>query len=194
MGTKPAVAAYHATGEAPGGTLLLIFTDDSRSDSGRLLDQQLRHRIPDTRVMYVDLRTARDLTPTVLSAAAQSERVIAAVYEVPVAGKIVRGATGNGNSVAVPSASASLLQQVLQAATAKTVVIAMGNPYIISQFPDIQTYLCTYSNMKVSENSAVKAIFGEIPFTGHLPVSIPDIAPRGVGLSQAAQRSTGGSQ
>lgn len=194
LGTKPAVAAYHATGEPAGGTLLLIFTDDSRSDSGRLLDQQLRRRIPDTRVMYVDLRTAGNMAPTVLSAAAQSEQVIAAVYEVPVAGKIVRGATDNGNSVAVPSASASLLQQVLQAAPAKTVVIAMGSPYVISQFPDIQTYLCTYSNMKVSENSAVKAIFGEIPFTGHLPVSIPDIAPRGVGLSHASQRSTGGSQ
>ena len=70
----------------------------------------------------------------------------------------------------------------------------MGSPYIISQFPETQTYLCTFSNVKVSEVSAVKAMFGEIPMTGRLPVTIPNIAPRGSGLITPAQHSSGGSE
>ena len=52
-------------------------------------------------------------------------------------------------------------------------VVAMGSPYVASSFPQVQTYLCTYSNVTISELSAVKALFGEIPIRGHLPVTIP---------------------
>jgi beta-N-acetylhexosaminidase len=174
--------------------LVLIFTDDSRSDSGRLLDEEFRSRIPGARVMYIDPRTADGLKSPVMSAVDTAQKVIVAIYEVPVSGKIVAGAAGGGNSVAVESASATLLQSVLQAAATKTAVVAMGTPYIAAQFPEIQTYMCTFSNMNVSEISAVKAMFGEIAMTGHLPVTIPNIAARGAGLNAPAQRSTGGSQ
>jgi beta-N-acetylhexosaminidase len=193
-GTNPASPAYHPPEDVQGRVLLLIFTDDSRSDSGRVLDQQLRQRIPDARVIYVDARTAPGLTQEVMDAVAKADKVIVAIYEVPVSGKVVAGTPGNGNSVGVQSASASLLQQVLQAAAAKTVVASLGSPYVVTQFPEAQTYLCTFSNVKDSEMSAVKAMFGEIPMTGHLPVTIPGIAQRGAGLGAPAQRSTGGSQ
>ena len=193
-GTNQPSQTYQSAEEARGRLLVLIFSDDSRSESGRLLDEQVRSRIPSARVMYIDSRTAAGLTTQVMSAVETAQKVIVAIYEVPVSGKVVPGAGGNGNSVAVQSAPASLLHNVLQAAAAKTAVVAMGTPYIASQFPEIQTYMCTFSNMKVSEISAVKAMFGEIPMTGHLPVTIPNIAARGAGLKTPAQRSTGGSQ
>jgi beta-N-acetylhexosaminidase len=40
--------------------------------------------------------------------------------------------------------------------------------------------------------AAVKALFGEIPIRGHLPVTIPNVAQRGVGLERPAQVATGG--
>jgi beta-N-acetylhexosaminidase len=70
----------------------------------------------------------------------------------------------------------------------------MGNPYLAADFPEVQTYLCTYSTAQVSELSAVKALFGEIPASGHLPVTIPNIAVRGAGLGTAAGPPHGGSQ
>lgn len=90
--------------------------------------------------------------------------------------------------------SATLLQQVLQSAAEKTLVVALGSPYIATQVPEVQTYMCTFSSGHVSELSAVKAMFGEIPMTGHLPVTIPNIAARGAGLTGAAQDSSGGPQ
>ena len=66
-------------------------------------------------------------------------------------------------------------------------MVAMGNPYLASDFPKIENYMCTFSNASVSEVAAIKALFGEIPIRGHLPVSIPNVAPRGVGLERPAQ-------
>ena len=191
-GTNLPSAAYQKPESTQDRVLVLIFNDDSRSESGRIFDQQVRRRIPDARVMYADVRDATGMAPSVMSAAEKADKIIVAIYEVPISGKIVGG--NAGNSVAVQSASASLLQQVLQAAGAKTAVVALGSPYVLSQFPEVQTYLCTFSNVKVSEISAVKALFGEIPTNGRMPVTIPNIAQRGEGLSAPAQRPIGGSQ
>jgi len=167
-------------------TLLLIFTDDSRSDSGRVIDQQVRARIPDTHVMYIDPRDAPGLKLPVMDAVRQAEKVMAAVYVIPSAGKLA-------NATTVQDASAALLDDVLQAAAGKTVVAAMGSPYIAEEFPEIQTYLCAFSNAQVSELSAVKVMFGEIATPGRLPVTIPNIAGRGAGLGGPAPPSTTGS-
>lgn len=66
-------------------------------------------------------------------------------------------------------------------------LIAVGSPYLAQDFPAVQNYVCTFSSAPVSETSAVKALFGEIPIRGHLPVSIPNIADRGVGIERSTQ-------
>jgi beta-N-acetylhexosaminidase len=67
----------------------------------------------------------------------------------------------------------------------------MGNPYVVSEFPKIENYLCTFSSEPVSEVSAVKGLFGEIAIRGHLPVSIPNVAQRGAGLERQAHLAKG---
>ena len=186
-GTNTPQDAYQPLAETRNRTVLLIFTNDSRSEWGRLVEEQVRARIPDTHVMYIDSRNAAAMTPQVLDAVQQAETVMAAVYVIPTPGKLA-------NATTVQDASATLLGEVLQKAAAKTVVAAMGSPYIAAQYPEVQTYLCTFSNAQVSEFSAVKAMFGEIPMPGHLPVTIPNIASRGAGLGGPAPVSSGGPQ
>jgi beta-N-acetylhexosaminidase len=183
-GTNPAQNAYESRGENGSKTLLLIFSDDVRADSGWMLDRQMRTRIPDAKVMYVDPRNAAGWMQPVQDAVDQAQTVIAAVYLSPQGG-------APSNRTALQAGSASVLQNVLSRAAEKTVVVAMGNPYFASQLPQVQTYLCTFSDAQVSELSAVKAMFGEIAISGHLPVTIPNIAQRGAGLP-AAQVSSGG--
>jgi beta-N-acetylhexosaminidase len=65
-----------------------------------------------------------------------------------------------------------LLSRILARATEKTAVLAMGTPYLTEDFPTIQNYICTFSNATVSEISVARALFGEIPIPGHLPVNI----------------------
>src|SRR5664280_219108 len=61
-GTKAPPNSYQPVAETRNNTVLLIFTDDSRSDSGRTLDHELRARIPDARVYYIDPRDAAGMT------------------------------------------------------------------------------------------------------------------------------------
>ena len=88
----------------------------------------------------------------------------------------------------MPPDSADLMRAILNVGRAKTAVLAVGNPYVAKDFPQVQNYLCTFSATPVSELSAVKALFGEIPLRGHLPVTIPGIANRGAGISDIAAK------
>ena len=80
----------------------------------------------------------------------------------------------------------NLTRHLLERAAARTAVVAMGSPYLAQEFPEVQTYLCTFSHERVSELSAARALFGEIAIRGRLPVSIPGIAARGAGLERPA--------
>ncbi|HSZ61190.1 MAG TPA: glycoside hydrolase family 3 N-terminal domain-containing protein [Terriglobales bacterium] len=197
-GTSQPALPYQPLTEAGNRLVAVIFSDDLRTDSGRMLEHQILARVPDARVLYVDARSAAGMKASILEAIAAAERVIAAVYVVPTAGKALRTAGGGvKNSVAMDDATAALLREILDRAAERTVVLAMGNPYLVRDFPAIENYVCAFSNVTVSETAAVKAVFGEIAIGGHLPVTIPDVAARGDGMERpaqnAAQPSSGGS-
>ena len=185
---------YQPTVEVTNRLVVVVFCDDLRMDPGHELVRQIRERRPDANILYVDTRTAAAMTNQVLSAVQDAEKVVAAVYEIPTAGKAVQVAGQMQNTVGLSDARGDLLGKILQVAGPKTMVVAVGNPYVAADFPQIENYLCTFSNASVSEDSAAKALFGEIPVHGHLPVTIPQVAQRGAGLEKAeAVTVTGGS-
>ena len=185
-GTAKPSLPYQGVDEVHNKLVVIVLSDDVRTEAGRVLEWQVKSRVPDANVLYVDSRIAAAVTNEVLNDVSEADAVIAAVYAIPTAGKTVQGANGPVNSVALADATGTLLQKVLDAAAQKTVVLAMGNPYLAQDFPAIQNYICAFSNVSVSEISAVKALFGEIAFRGHLPVSIPNIAQRGAGIERQA--------
>ncbi|MEO8596634.1 MAG: glycoside hydrolase family 3 N-terminal domain-containing protein [Candidatus Solibacter sp.] len=83
-------------------------------------------------------------------------------------------------------------------ATGKPVaMIALGNPYVLRNFAGVTAYLATFSNVAPSEIAAARAVLGEIPIGGHLPVTIPGQAAYGEGIQLPATRAlqvSGGSQ
>ena len=179
-GTAKGGLPYMTREETHNDVVAVLFSDDVRTESGRAFGRELRARIPDARLIYVDPRIAGGMSDEVLKAVDQAQTVIAAVYVIPTAGKV-------GNTVAMADATGALLQQLMDHAAQKTAVVAMGNPYLASDFPRIENYMCTFSNAAVSEVAAIKALFGEIPIRGHLPVTIPNVAQRGAGLERPAQ-------
>ena len=52
------------------------------------------------------------------------------------------------------------------------IFISLGTPYLINYFPELTTYLCTYSSKEESEEYAVKALKGKLKPRGILPVSL----------------------
>jgi beta-N-acetylhexosaminidase len=65
--------------------------------------------------------------------------------------------------------------KALQARGHQPIVVAMRTPYDLMSFPEVTTYLCTYSIRSVSMEAVARVLFGEIKATGQLPCKIPGI-------------------
>lgn len=192
-GTAGYVNPYTKMSETRNRVVAIVFTDDVRMEQGRVFERELRARVPDAKVFFVDPRIAGALTPQIAAAVDQAEAVLVPVYLAPVAGKKTQISGGEvKNTVSLAGDTAALMQAILEHAAERTAVIAMGNPYMAADFPAVQNYLCTYSFVSVSELSAIRALFGEIPIRGRLPVTIPGIAQRGAGIDRAQQARQGG--
>ena len=133
QGTPKTALPYTTQDKTGSQVVAVLFSDDVRTESGRAFGRELKARIPDARLIYLDPRIAAAMSDEVLKAVDQAQTVLAAVYVVPTAGKV-------GNSVAMSDAAGTLLQEMLDHAAAKTAVIAMGNPYLASDYPKVENY------------------------------------------------------
>jgi beta-N-acetylhexosaminidase len=116
--------------------------------------------------------------------------VVVAVYENPTSqGQVVVTDGKAHRTIALSEAETRMMNGILERAGERTVVVAMGSPYVAASFPEVQNYLCTYSIASVSETAAARALFGEIGIHGHSPVTIPGIAFRGAGLERPIMTS-----
>jgi beta-N-acetylhexosaminidase len=167
--------------------LVIILCDNVRAEDGRVLERQVRKRAPDATIVYVDPRVAADRSDEVLNAADRAQKVVVAVYVVPSAARTRTVARGQKNSASLPDATAKLLSRILARAAEKTAVLAMGTPYLTDDFPTIQNYICTFSNATVSEISAARALFGEIPIPGHMPVNLSNASGPGTKIDPPAR-------
>ena len=111
-------------------------------------------------------------TVGVLKAVDQARAVVVAVYIVPSAARSRKLGRSGKHPASLPDSTSALLEKILGRAGEKTAVLAMGNPYLTDDFPAIQNYICTFSNVTVSEISAARALFGEIPMSGRMPVTL----------------------
>ena len=74
---------------------------------------------------------------------------------------------------AASSSRQAALVRALQDSGTPVVVAAVRNPYDIAEFPDVPTYVATYSYTGVALESLTRVLFGEVSPTGTLPVDVP---------------------
>lgn len=67
------------------------------------------------------------------------------------------------------------------------VVAAFGNPYLLQELPATQAYLVAWSSAPVAQRAAARALAGQSPIGGRLPISIPPVADRGTGVVRPAR-------
>src|SRR3954464_4144414 len=138
-GTNPNANPYTQVPTTANQIVTVIFNDDVRSEMGRAFERAMKARIPEARVITVDATIADAMSNEIMSAVQQEQIVILPVCGVPTAGRAVRSASGEiTNSVSLEEPSANLMRRILQAAGPRAVVIAMGNPYVATDFPEVQ--------------------------------------------------------
>jgi CubicO group peptidase (beta-lactamase class C family) len=66
------------------------------------------------------------------------------------------------------------------------IVACFGSPYVIKHFPEAKTWVGVFSSADVAQKAAARAIFGQTPIRGRIPVSVPGAARIGEGIDVAA--------
>ncbi|HSA55378.1 MAG TPA: glycoside hydrolase family 3 protein [Gemmatimonadaceae bacterium] len=92
-------------------------------------------------------------------------------------------------TAAVPPAFSELING-LRDRGRPVVLVSFGSPYQLQQAPDVSSYLIAWGGTAASQRAAARALLGEIPITGVLPMSIPPWLPMGGGERRAARVST----
>jgi len=92
----------------------------------------------------------------------------------------------NKNRVLLPPVQSEFIDSLARK-TPRLIVTSFGTPYLIRAFPEIPTYLVTYSSQTQMQKAVAQAILGRANITGRLPITIPDIAERGSGLIREGQ-------
>ncbi len=64
-----------------------------------------------------------------------------------------------------------------------SILVLFGDPYLLRQLPEAPTAICAFDSTEPIEEAVGDALLGRAPITGRLPVTIPDVAPLGGGLS-----------
>lgn len=103
------------------------------------------------------------------------DRILLSVYLPPRAGV---------GSVALPEPFQQFARRM--AAQAPTVLISLGNPYLLSALPELGTYLIGWGDREVSQRAAARAVAGAAPISGRLPIGIPPLHAVGEGLDREA--------
>jgi beta-N-acetylhexosaminidase len=161
---------------APDKTCFLMLTESHYSTQGQVFEKEVRRRSPNSLVLTLD--------PAMPDAAVDQAGVRAGFCDASVVAAFVSVAGYRGN-VALAGTFPKLVDTLIGSGKPVTLV-ALGNPYLLRTFPKVSAYLTTYSTVPPSETAAVKALFGEIPVRGRLPVTIPEIAKYGDGIQLPA--------
>jgi beta-N-acetylhexosaminidase len=163
----------------PTRVLLVSLAADADPYPGEIIEPEIRWRVDSLKAMRADTQFVS--VSTLKLPPADS-------YDVAIAALFVRVADRKGN-LALPDDQRAFVNQMI-AAGKPTVVIGFGNPYLISAFPDAPVWLAEFSTNDVSQRAAVRALFGQVPIQGHIPVTVPGVVKRGDGLSIAARPMT----
>lgn len=139
---------------------------------------ELRKRWPNVTAIEVSDRTTASELELVRAMAPRFDAIVVSVF--------VRAASASGRlDLAAP------LQQLLQAlarqsasSSAPMVTTFFGNPYVATVLPELPAMLLTYDFYDRAEASAMRAIAGEAPIGGRLPIGLPGLAERGSGLDR----------
>nr|MBA3969598.1 glycoside hydrolase family 3 C-terminal domain-containing protein [Gemmatimonadota bacterium] len=128
----------------------------------------------------LDERTSPAEYAALLARADSADVVIATAYVVP---REYRGTV---------AAAAGFPEFVQALATARKPVVAVsfGSPYLLGSFAAVPAYLLAWGGADVSQRAAARALLGQSPITGRLPVSIPPFHRFGEGLDRPTRAIT----
>lgn len=142
----------------------------------RTVIPELRQRWPSVTAIELSDRSTPSELDLVRATALRYDAIVVSVF--------VRASSGSGRMDLAPPVTRLL--QDLARMTANTpkpfVTMFFGNPYVPMFIPELPAVLLTYDFYDLAEASAVRALAGEAPIGGRLPITLPGLFDVGFGL------------
>jgi beta-N-acetylhexosaminidase len=139
---------------------------------------ELRQRWPAVTAIELSDRSTANELDLVAAMAPRFDAVVASVF--------VRASSGSGR-MDLPQPLQQLLARIGRQAAASGqpfAAVLFGNPYTAAFLADVPAMLLTYDFYDRAERAAVRALAGEAPIHGRLPITLPGLASAGFGLDR----------
>jgi beta-N-acetylhexosaminidase len=169
---------------SPQTACFVVMPESRYSVEGQAFNIEVRKRAATALMMSIDSSMSAEAVSSALAKMQDCPQYVIAAFSSVASG---RGSVGLAGEL--PHAIDSLSN------TGKPItLVALGNPYLLRNFPKVSAYLATFSTVPPSEIAAVKALWGETEISGHLPVTIPGVASYGEGIVLKARPSSAANQ
>jgi len=156
-----------------GRTAVISYAEETNLAVGNRLIAELRS--------YGDTVNSFRLYPASGTASYDSARVVIKGSPRVVFAMGVRFIAGRGH-IQLPDSLAALILQTDPKHPA--VLASLGSPYLLNQVKNFRgAYLLAWSDFPATERAVARALVGEIPITGRLPITLSDEYPRGYGVN-----------
>ena len=150
---------------------VVTYAPETELRAGRSFAAEVRRSLPNVRLFRISPRSG--------AAELDSLAGLLAGWDAIVVNTNVRTIEGAGRFAVAPVVA----QWIDTLATReRVIVVANGNPYVIRQFPRVQSYMVTYGVGDALDRAAARAIAGLAPITAHSPISLPGFFARGDGI------------
>ncbi|MFL5563412.1 MAG: glycoside hydrolase family 3 protein [Gemmatimonadaceae bacterium] len=153
---------------------IVRYAPETELRAGQTFAAELRRSLPNVRQYRISPRSSPAELDSLATTLAGSDEILVTTY--------VRRIEGAGGTAIAPLV-ATWIDSL--ATRERVTVVANGNPYVIRQFPRVQSYMVTYGIGDALEGAAARAIAGVAPITAHSPISLPGFFARGDGVARA---------
>jgi len=139
---------------------------------------ELRRKWPAVTAIELSDRSTTEEIELIRASAARYDAIVVSIF--------VRASSASGRmDLAAPLVK---LLTDLARSTASTpkplIAVFFGNPYVPAGIPTLPAVLLTYDFYDLAEVSAVRALVGDAPITGKLPIAIPGLFEAGWGMTR----------
>lgn len=151
--------------------LVVSVSDRDNEPIGSTLPVEIRKYHSNVSYFAIDNRTTRSEAAEILEAADKADLIIIGSFI------MVR----SHQPIHMPEKQLGIVQQLVSR-NSPSVLMAFGNPYVVSDLPNADVHILAWSTDNNQVKQSVPGLFGASPVRGKLPANIPDLYTLGDGL------------
>ena len=150
--------------------------------AGRYFNRVMRQTYPRLTTVELDADSPDAVYDGMLRRARDQGLVIISTYVT---------AVSYSGSVAIPDELVDFIERLGQIGVPH-VVVSLGNPYLITGFPEVQAYMLAWNGSEASQRAAARALLGQSEIVGRSPTGIPPLFEIGDGIMLAKKPQAAG--